>query len=172
MKTKSTVHSPQSTVQADTPRLRRCIARFLREHAAASYCELGADVLDEYLEFHMAQNTLAYAHRQPAGGLLITPEIRAVAIAWQCWKDEVLAAEEAGGENPFRWKPSNPEGDCIFIGNITAREPLALAGMMLTLSRRFPHWSRLQLYAFRHGRTQPLSPTRMQRLYERSIHHG
>jgi len=135
------------------------IIRFLRRYAGPSYNGFTPDVLEEYLQFHAAQDTLAWNHE--------SGRIRGVAVAWQCYVDEVLAADEAGA-NPFCWRADNPFGDCLFIGNVTARTPLALAGLLAAVPRRWPHWRTLALYTYRHGRLVTLNEAVLLRLLRRS----
>lgn len=135
------------------------LARFLRRHAGHGYDGFTPDVLEEYLEFHAAQRTLFWNHQQG--------RVMACGMAWQCQEDEIRAANE-GGANPFRWRPDNPRGDSLFIANVTARTPLALAGLLAGLPSRWPHWRGLKVLTFRHGRLKELNPGALLRLMRRS----
>ena len=151
--------SPAIARQRHPARHTRGVARFLRRHAGPDYDGFSPDVLEEYLEFHEAQGTLAWNHR--------SGRIMGAATAWQCHEEELRAAEEAG-VNPFQWRPDNPAGDSLFIANVCARTPLALAGLLAAIPYRWPHWRRLHIWTYRHGQLTRLAPAALLRLMRRS----
>lgn len=99
--------------------------------------------LREELAFHAAHKTLAIVW---AGD-----EIAGVSIVWQTNATDIYAAEQ-GDRQVFDWKPTNPHGDCVYLGLVISERPGAMRPLAAYYLKTFPHWRVLPGFAHRRGK--------------------
>lgn len=71
-----------------------------------------------------------------------------LAIVWQD-REEALRLREAGGKDMFRWQPTDPDGDCLYLALVIATAPGILSRLAGWFRLRFPP---LPEYAHRRGK--------------------
>jgi hypothetical protein len=94
------------------------------------------------LAFHALHGTLAVVWAGAA--------IAGIAIAFQTTRRRVLEAD-AQGVGVFDWKPSDPTGDCVYLGLVVATKPGAVLRLANYFMDRFPHWRHMEAWAHRRG---------------------
>lgn len=142
------------------------IVRFCATAGRNCYGAYSGEVLRDYVEFHMRQETLAWTREgDPVPGQW---RITGCGVAWQCDPEDIF---RANGQNRcvFNWQPSNPNGRCLFIADVVAVNDRALATLLQAFTWRFPNWNSTPLYTYRHGKLIYLTPSRLVRLYRRTF---
>lgn len=147
------------------------IVRFCANEGRKCYSAYSGEVLRDYVEFHMAHETMAWCREGVMTGNSFAPgqwHITGVGVAWQCDPEDLF---RANGQNRcvFNWQPSNPDGRCIFIADVVAVNDRGLATLLQAFTWRFKNWSTLPLYTYRHGKLIYLTPSRLVRLYRRTF---
>lgn len=140
------------------------VVQFCATTGRACYAAYSPEVLRDYVEFHFAHGTLAWTRQGD-----LTPgnwKITGVGIAWQCDPEDIF---RANGQTRcvFQWRPTNPTGRALFIADVVATHPSAVAALLQAFTRRFPDWQQRGLYTYRHGKLIYLTPSRLVRLYRR-----
>lgn len=142
------------------------IQRFCAETGRACYGAFSPEVLRDYVTFHIQHNTLAWVREGASapGAWSIT----GVAVAWQCDPEAVFPAILTN-RTVFNWQPTDPQGRAIFIADVVATTPHALAALLQTFATRFPKWREKPIYTFRHGRIVYVTPRTLVRLWKTKI---
>lgn len=111
--------------------------------------------VEQYIVFHLRQNTFAWALcREGIGGTI---------VAWQT-NEAYLRKRLERGEMAFVWQPNNLRGDAVFIADAVCTDPGAFGKLVDAMARRFPHWRRLKLFTFRRGKLVEFPPRIVNRI--------
>lgn len=77
-----------------------------------------------------------------------------VGIGWRACKPDI--------DDPWtRW---DDHGNCLYVSQLHAKTPQALAVILQLLGQRCPDWQKLTLYGRRHGKLRRLPPQFLTRL--------
>lgn len=142
------------------------VVRFCAQEGRDCYAAYSPEVLRDYVEFHFQHETLAWVRDgKPTPGEW---RMSGCGVAWQC-DPEDLFRNNGHNRCVFNWRPSNPAGRALFIADVIATNPVALATLCQAFTRRFPNWSNMPLFTYRHGKLVYLTPSRLVRLYRRTF---
>lgn len=137
--------SPHKPQQAQATATLAELAAFCRARGAKLFSGFTPEVLHDYLKFHCLHGTLAFVR--------VAGQVAGVAIAWQTSEAKVRAAASRGGAwHACDWTPTDPQGDCLFIGEVVATDATVLVNVLRGLATRHPHWQALPWLTARHGR--------------------
>lgn len=111
--------------------------------------------IENYILFHMKQKTFVFVRTSgaPCGAATSgrPPEIAGCGIVWQGFEKDIRQRLQAG-LSPFRWQPTDANGDALFIEEFVANSPRALRVLVRHFKNRFPHWRNLHRLTLRKER--------------------
>lgn len=151
-------------LQTHEPRLRRETDR-----------EFNAERVTQSLVFHALHGTLAVVWNNPNLNLNLNPPpppeskitsgrqvptIAGVAIAWQTHAAQV---QQRDAGHVFNWQPTDPAGDCLYLGLVVTAAPHAMPSLANYFLKRFPQWRGLNTFAHRKGQLRSI-PGLLERL--------
>jgi hypothetical protein len=67
------------------------------------------------------------------------------------------------------WQASDPSGTCFYFAQLAVTNREALKRIMYEFTIRVPHWSRLRLFARRHGKMTELPQRVLRLLWKRTL---
>jgi hypothetical protein len=139
-----------AAIQSPQPYLMAGILAFCRKHGCPSLQEWPESILVEYLLFHF---------RNGNGVFVADGEVSGLAVGWQC--------SETNLEK--HWQASDPSGTCFYFAQLAVTNREALKRIMYEFTIRVPHWSRLRLFARRHGKMTELPQRVLRLLWKRTL---
>lgn len=140
----------------DTSRLEQLVD-FALTQGGSDKCFGGwsRDVVKQYLEFHLLQNTLAFVSEE--GG-----EICALGVAWR---------QDDDGKFEFNWQKNNDSGNTIFIHHVVASKPGAMLLLLARLARRWNDVLTTKVKGCRNGKLVDISNRYLDRLVRQEARH-
>lgn len=137
------VQNPKSKVQDGAAEaLLTELVDFCQNHGQPCYEGWSRKQLEDYILFHMRQGTFAWAR---SGDRVV-----GCGIVWQDHLSHVRIRVD-DNQHPLNG-PSQPTGDCLFLGEWICRNRAVQRVLALHFEKRFPSWQSLKLVTTRHGR--------------------
>lgn len=150
---------------AEAPVIQRAVEQFCAREGRRCYGAFTPEVLRDYLAWHFDHGTIAWVREgQPTPGQW---RITGVGVAWPTDPEDLFRAH-CQTRHAFDWN-YNERGRALFIADVVATTPRAVAALLQKFNARFPGWQQRGLYTYRRGKLIYLTPHTLVRLYRRAV---